>query len=294
MPDNRDWKKYNDQLVRRGEMYITLDFMETWDTEILHMNEGKRGRPFIFPHSLMSFLGFLHVAFLPYRQMEGFLKKLSQYIPQLCAADYSTICKRMHDLDSELSLQDIPPDVVVALDSTGMKVSSRGDWMRHKWRVRRGWIKVHIAVDVKTKKLLALEITDERTGDGQVLPSLVQQSQENCTGDVKRVLGDGAYDSKRNFNFLAHRGIEAGIKTRRNAVTRARGSPSRATHVRERNQLGYDHWRDHYQYGQRWSTETYFSGVKRVFGETTRCHTREALVQEVAMKFLFYNTLLGL
>ena len=113
-------------------MYTTLDFMETWDTEIQSMNEGKRGRPFIFPQSLMAFLDFLHVAFLPYRQMEGFLKKLSQYIPQLRAADYSTICKRMHDLNSELSVQDIPPDVIVALDSTGMKISSRGDWMRHK------------------------------------------------------------------------------------------------------------------------------------------------------------------
>ena len=126
MPNDRDWKKVNDQLVRRGELYITLDFMETWDTEIQYMNEGKRGRPFIFPQSLMSFLEFLHVAFLPYRQMEGFLKKLSQYIPQLRAADYSTICKRMHDLDSELSLQDIPPYVVVALDSTGMKVCHPG------------------------------------------------------------------------------------------------------------------------------------------------------------------------
>ena len=126
--------------------------------------------------------------------MEGFLTKLPQYIPRLRAADYSTICKRMHDLDSGLSVQDIPPDVVVALDSTGMKVSSRGDWMRHKWKVRRGWIKVHIAVDVKTKKLLALEITDERTGDGHVLPSLMQQSQNNWPGEVKRVLGDGAYD----------------------------------------------------------------------------------------------------
>jgi len=159
-----------------------------------------------------------------------------------------------------------------------MKVSSRGDWMRLKWKVRRGWIKIHIAVDTKTKKLLSLEITDERTGDGHMLPSLVQQSQANCTGDVKRVLGDGAYDSKRNFNYLAHRGIEAGITTRRNAVIRAQGSPFRAAHVRERSQLGYGHWRDRYQYGQRWSTETYFSDVKRVFGETTRCHTWEALL----------------
>jgi len=143
MPDTRDWKKYNDQLVRRGEVYITLDFMENWDTEIQHMNEGKRGRPFIFPHSLITFLGFLHVAFLPYRQMEGFLRKLSQYIPRLRAADYSTICKRMINLELGLAEQNIPHDVIVALDATGMKVSSRGDWMRHKWKVHRGWILFH-------------------------------------------------------------------------------------------------------------------------------------------------------
>lgn len=107
MPGNRDWKKYNGQLVRKGEMYIALDFMETWDTEILYMGGGKRGRAFIFPQSLMSFLGCLHVAFLPYWQMEGFLTKLSWYILHLRAADYSTICKRMHVLDCALSLQDI-------------------------------------------------------------------------------------------------------------------------------------------------------------------------------------------
>lgn len=294
MSDTRDWKEYNDQLVRRGEFYITLDFMENWEGEVSQMNQGKRGRPFIFPQSLITFLGFLHAAFLPYRQMEGFPRKLSQYIPRLQAADYSTICKRMRGLDIELSLQDIPYDVIVALDATGMKVSSRGDWMRHKWRVHKGWIKVHIAMDVKTKKLLALKITDERTGDGQLLPSLVNQSQDQCTGDVKRVLGDGAYDNKKNFNYLAHKDIEAGIKIRRNASTLARGSPSRAAHVRERNQLGYEGWRDRYQYGYRWCTESYFSGVKRVFGETTRSHTREALFQEVSMKFLFYNALISL
>jgi hypothetical protein len=44
-----------------------------------------------------------------------------------------------------------------------MKVSNRGEWLREKWKTRKGWIKVHFVVDVKTKKLLALEITDERT-----------------------------------------------------------------------------------------------------------------------------------
>lgn len=53
-------------------------------------------------------------------------------------------------------------DLVVAVDSTGMKVTNRGDWMGERHGVeRRGWIKVHIAVDVETRKPVAFEITDE-------------------------------------------------------------------------------------------------------------------------------------
>ena len=291
MSEQRNWREYNGQLVRRGEFYISLDFVDHWDDEITQMNEGKRGRPFMFPERLMEFLAFLHVAFLPYRQMEGFLRKLSEYIPKLQPADYTTICKRMHHIELDISLQDIPNDVIVALDATGMKVSSRGEWMRHKWGVRKGWIKVHIAVDVKTKKLLALYVTDERTGDGQLLPSLIKQAQRHTAGPVKGALGDGAYDSKANFNYLDRRGIAAVIKTRKNATTRASGSPSRATSVRERQQRGYDGWKDRHGYGQRWMAETYFSGVKRLFGETVRAHTQEAMFQEVMMKFCFYDAL---
>ena len=35
---------------------------------------------------------------------------------------------------------------------------------------------------------------------------------------MKGVIGDGAYDSRRNFNLLDERGIEPIIKVRRNAV----------------------------------------------------------------------------
>jgi hypothetical protein len=293
MSEQRNWREYNDQLVRRGEFYISLDFVDHWDEEVARMNEGKWGRPFRFPERLMEFLAFLHVAFLPYRQMEGFLQKLSEYIPKLEAADYTTICKRLKTIQLDIMLQDIPTDVVVALDATGMKLSSRGDWMHHKWRVRRGWIKVHIAVDVKTKKLLALQVTDERVGDGQLLPSLIGQAQQHTRGPVTAALGDGAYDSKTNFNYLRQHGIYPVIKTRKNASTQARGSPARAMAVRERRRLGYDGWRHTYRYGHRWMAESYFSGVKRMFGETVRAHSQEAMFQEVMMKFIFYDTLVN-
>ena len=293
MSEQRNWREYNDQLVRRGEFYISLDFVDHWDEEVARMNESKWGRPFMFPERLMEFLAFLHVAFLPYRQMEGFLRKLSEYIPKLEAADYTTICKRLKTIQLDITLQDIPTDVVVALDATGMKISSRGDWMHHKWRVRRGWIKVHIAVDVKTKKLLALQVTDERTGDGQLLPSLIEQSQRHTSGQVTEAMGDGAYDSKTNFIYLTEKGIQPVIKTRKNSSTQARGSPARAMAVRERRRMGYEGWRDTHHYGQRWIAESYFSGVKRLFGETVKAHSQEAMFQEVMMKFIFYDTLVN-
>ena len=58
-----------------------------------------------------------------------------------------------------------------------------------------------------------------------------------------------------------------------------RGSPSRARMVREVRRLGYDGWRDKYRYGYRWMVETFFSGVKRVFGETCRAKTHRGSIQ---------------
>ena len=37
--------------------------------------------------------------------------------------------------------------------------------MRHKWRKRRGFVKIHVAVDTKTKEVLSLEVTDEKVVD---------------------------------------------------------------------------------------------------------------------------------
>jgi hypothetical protein len=48
-------------------------------------------------------------------------------------------------------------DIFIALDSTGIKVANRGKWMRHKWHVRKGYLKIHVAVDIKKKRILSLE-----------------------------------------------------------------------------------------------------------------------------------------
>ena len=45
--------------------------------------------------------------------------------------------------------------------------------------------------------------------------------------DVGRVYGDGAYDPRANFTFLASKGIDSAIKVRKNASRKAKGSHAR-------------------------------------------------------------------
>lgn len=83
--------------------------------------------------------------------------------------DYSTIDRRVNRLDVKLDEENYGDDLVIAVDASGIKVTNRGEWIRHKWKVRRGYLKIHIAVDVKRKKILALEVTDEQVSDGRML-----------------------------------------------------------------------------------------------------------------------------
>src|SRR6476659_11138917 len=101
-------------------------------------------------------------------------------------------------LNPKINLEKDP--ITIAVDSTGIKVTNRGEWIREKWnnnnnKKRRGFIKIHIAVNVRTKKILSMEVTKEDVYDGKMLKKVVDNvvSENN---DVKKVLADGAYDSK--------------------------------------------------------------------------------------------------
>ena len=47
--------------------------------------------------------------------------------------------------------------------------------MKDKWNIRKkGYLKIHVAVDVKTKKILSMKVTDEHVHDSKALPELVE------------------------------------------------------------------------------------------------------------------------
>jgi hypothetical protein len=75
-------------------------------------------------------------------------------------------------------------------------VANRGEWIRHKWNVRRGYLKIHVAVDIRKKKIVSMEVSSEEVHDGKVLKKLVEDASESNA--LKRVLADGMYDSRNN------------------------------------------------------------------------------------------------
>ena len=277
----RNWREYNEKLVKRGEFYLSPDFLKSWDDELEEMNEGKVGAPYRFPESYVQFAALWYEFFgLPYRQLEGALRKLGELLPELKASDYTSLWHRFKKL--ELEIPESEDEVVAAVDATGIKVTNRGEWIRkYHTREQRGWIKVHIAVDVENNELLSIEVTDEKTGDSEVFEDLVGSLElDDC-------LADGAYDTENIFDFLEEKGVgPPGIKIRKNARTSL--SP-RGEAVRQYQEQGYEKWKEKHGYGKRWSVEGFFSAVKRCFGETVRAASPEGMIREVKRKFALYS-----
>ncbi|MDG7016701.1 MAG: IS5 family transposase [Nitrososphaerota archaeon] len=290
MSAERDWHRYNEALVRRGELNLDSSVMEEWSRELKKANKGKVGEPYRYPESYIRFLAFVRLLFhQPYRQTEGFVHSLSRFVEGLKAPDYSTIDRRVNrlhiDLDESLVKSNDP--VSIAVDSSGVKVHNGGDWIRHVWKVKKGYLKVHFAVDVKTGQVVSMDVSSERVGDGRRLKRLVNRARESVR--VKRVLADGAYDSKANFNFLAREGIRPVIRVAKNSVPRCNGSYARKKAVIEQQAFKPRAWSRIHRFGYRWRVEGAFSVIKRVFGEYVTARKFVNMAREMAMKASIYN-----
>src|SRR3989344_6802260 len=90
----RDWIKYNEELVVRGEFLLDLDWVKSWDKEVQIMNEGKKGSPFQFPESLIE-LQAVWNQWVSVRAIEGITRKLVKVAEVPKFNDYSTVSRRI-------------------------------------------------------------------------------------------------------------------------------------------------------------------------------------------------------
>jgi hypothetical protein len=298
MPANKSWHDYNESLVERGRVLIDVSFLKSANDEIKKMNKGKVGAPFQYPYSYIEFVAFLKVGFkIPYRTVQGIVRGLSEYLR----------IEEMHFTHIRRSILKIKPSVrnlgfegeeddkpiTLIVDASGLTISKKGDYIEDKWiREKKEFVKLHIAVDEKSKKVVSFRITKGNVHDTKKFGPLVKESAKRH--DVDKVYGDKAYDNRKNFNLLDDMNAEPAITIRKNASTRSKGCPLRRDEVFLVKKLGYEGWKQLKDTGRRWIAEIVFSSIKRVLGEDLLSKKFSAQKVEAGLKVMLYNQFMNL
>jgi len=288
-----DWKETDERLIRRGELILDTESLKNHGKELEKMNKGKRGRSYRIADSYVQLLAAVRYLYqMPYRQLEGYTRILHRLVPDLPAADYSGIRKRILrlDIDPYRGLKETSEPVTIAVDSTGISVQKAGGWVERKHGKRKRYVKLHFAVRVDTHEVVAMEVSTDDIHDSRAVPGLLEEAEGNVR--VEKMIGDGAYDSGEVYGEMEKRGIEAVIKPRRNARSDT-GPLARGVAVGQIRELGYGTWAELVDYGRRWAVETAYSTFKRLFGEHSLARSLVCIGRELAGKVALYNMLVN-
>ena len=228
--DTRDWKSYNEHLIRRGEYCINPTFLDSWIQDLSTLNIGKIGQPYKCPNSMIEFLAILKSKGFDYRSLEGILRGFSKILGGFPIITFSQIRRRIIALSPSFTSND--NDLVVGVDGTGIKVSNRGEWIRQKWKVKRGWIKVVLLGDIQGN-ILDVRIGNEAPNRSKL--RVIRRNEnlaERAAGRgmirsnskiIQMVLGDGLHDCEATFNLCEKLHKQTGIKIRKNAAGKGLG-----------------------------------------------------------------------
>lgn len=281
----RNWKEYNQKLIKRGEFYINPRFLDNWINEINEMNKRKIGNPYIYPNSEIEFLAVLHCKGYDYRSLEGIIRGLSKQLGNFPTISYTQICRRFNLLDIKFEVNE--DNLIVAGDGSGEKSTKRGSWMREKWDVRKGWIKV-VILGTPEGKIVDIRIGNEALDERASVRGMIRNNHKR----IKKFIGDGLHDCKKTFNLCEQYGIETAIKIRKNAQTKALGSPRRKQEVLFYKSMSHKEWVKAKGYGFRWpASEGIFSSNKTIFGEFVSAKNKKNMYHEVKVKFWAYMKL---
>jgi len=94
-----------------------------------------------------------------------------------------------------------------------------------------------------------MDVSSAKVHDRKRLKRLVNQTEENVR--MSKVLGDGVYDSRANFNFLDGRHIKPVIRIRKASVSRSKSPQARKFEVIEQQTFKLKSWSRIHRFGKR-------------------------------------------
>ena len=265
----RNWSAYNAALETRGSLTLWIDeaVLSAWKNT---QKTGQRGASNTYSDlAIETLLSLKSVYRLPLRQTLGLARSVFELRSiELDLPHYSTLSRRARGLNIELSVTPSAEARHVVIDSTGVKVYGEGEWKarQHGVSKRRTWLKLHIGVDEATGEILAAVVTPNSTHDGEVLPELLDEVDD----EIDQVSGDGAYDQSHCYDAIDERGAKAAIPPRKDAKVWFHGNRKGPAHPRDENlrhirKVGRSAWKQEVNYHRRSLSETAMYRLKTMF-----------------------------
>ncbi len=295
-----NWPAYNKSLEQRGRLsiYICEDVCQTW------YDDGplQRGAQFKYSDpSIETILLVKSVFKQAYRQVIGLMKNIFELMKlDLQVPSYTQVCRRAKHL--EVASYKVPKQggLVIAIDSTGLKVYGEGEWKvrKHGYSKRRTWRKLHLGVDPSTGFIHCSTLTENDIDDGSQLEPLLKQLDQK----VEVLMADGAYDHKKCWDFLEEGQIWGIIPPRKNAQLWPEELSDKPM-VNQRNRIieevketNLKEWKRKSGYHQRSLSETAMFRYKTIFGEGlfSRCTNRQITESKIKIKALNIMTAKGM
>jgi len=286
----RNWHEYNEELIRRGTFYLDFEWAKSWKKELRVMNEGKVGRPYEFPHSLIK-LQSIWLHFTDLRGVVGITRKVVEFGKIADYNCFSTVNRRVNMMSLKLKLPK-DKDIYCSTDMTGVKLNMSGEYFFEKYGDgKKKFIKVTLTGNPYTKDLYEVDVAIEGEELSELDVAMTHMAELDALEyNILKFWGDGSYDVHELFDFLDHYNIKAAVKIAQNAIVDPGGSVRRNIEVIKFQNLGYEKWSEETQYGMRWTgTEGIISAVKRKFGERVRAKKEENMLREAKRKFWAYE-----
>ena len=271
-----NWSDYDRALVERGSLTIWLspDAIARWSAKPSRRRGGQRKYSDLAIETALT----LRLLFkLPLRQVEGFLRSLFDLMGLvLDVPDHTTLSRRGKVLKVPLRVPQKSGRMDLVIDSSGLAIFGEGEWAaaKHGGKGVRGWKKLHLGVD-GDGVIVGQVLTGANVDDGNVGVDLVG----DVPGKLRRVTGDGAYDSRALYDAALSRGSRVVVPPVKTARTGGRGCRARDRAVRRIRKVGRREWKKESGYHQQARAENTFFRYKRILGD--RLHARDADAQAV-------------
>lgn len=215
---------------------------------------------------------------LSYRRVCVLLQELGFEVPS-----YSALCKSLKRIPLAIwqALLAVTASIprIVALDGTGMSRSLPSPYYCR--RIDKPYpvevpLKLSIAVDTKTKKILALRLRAKRAHDIKDAVYLLKKIPKPI-----KVVGDSAYDAEWLYEKLWMKGIQPVVKIRRNAKWGFYRHKVKK-HFKQRT------------YNRRSMVESVFHSTKTKFGPNLKSLRIKAQRAEMYCRAIAHNTIRAL